>query len=304
MSLTTLLKQPEIRAAFKELTDKPKTPTATEGVNGEIKAKPITKHYSLIGTSFDYLMRFYLERHNTGCITKRWVANHSINRLMREKGDSEIDIKAKMLLKRVDYEENPPHMKYEGDRYTFDIGDTVSAGVNSYLYAECAYNRYIETGVLDDPIFIASILLGRLDYIFRAGFIDPDIGMVLKDDIQDLKNLICVIPEKEFISKDKCLLNPVFGSGSELVGGADADFIIDNTLIDIKTTQSRTITRESFNQIVGYYVLSKYDNLYDIEKVSIYFSRFGIKYTYNVNEIINEKNIKQLKDIISTTIPF
>lgn len=295
MSLTTLLKKPEIRKAFKELTTKPKTPAVNTGVNGEIKAKSITKNYALIGTSFDYLMRFYLEQHNSTCITKTWVAKRAVDTFAIRMND--MDVNTYQTIMTEMFIEGAVGLSDNGDRYSIEGDSELYTAINNYIFGVTAYNRYIKTGILSDEIFIASILLGRLDPIFRGGFIDPNLGIVFKNDIQDLKNLICVLPNEEFIFKDKCLLNPTFGSGSQIVKGADADLIIDNTLIDIKTTKSRMVTRDMFNQIVGYYVLSKFDNLYDIEKVSLYFSRYGVKYTYNVKEIISEEDITTLKNI-------
>lgn len=40
-----------------------------------LKAPPQTKNYSIVGTAFDYLLRFYLERINRNVIKDRWVAD-------------------------------------------------------------------------------------------------------------------------------------------------------------------------------------------------------------------------------------
>ena len=47
---------------------------------------------------------------------------------------------------------------------------------------------------------------------------------------------------------EKCYLNPTFGDASNLVGGADADIILDDMLIDIKTTKAISFTQEHYNQ--------------------------------------------------------
>lgn len=56
MSLTSVLKQKYIISKFKEELKYP-----VLGIKDTIKAVPLTKHYSLVGTSFDYLLKFYLE---------------------------------------------------------------------------------------------------------------------------------------------------------------------------------------------------------------------------------------------------
>ena len=70
--------------------------------------------------------------------------------------------------------------------------------------------------------------------LFRAGIGHEMIGVVHKDDVQDLKNLISVVDKKLFTAKSLCLVNPSFGSASVLVGGADTDLVMDDTLIDIR----------------------------------------------------------------------
>ena len=91
------------------------------------------------------------------------------------------------------------------------------------------------------------------------------------------------------------VLNPHFGKGSTLVGGADADLIVDGVLIDIKTTQQTSFTQDNFNQLIGYYVLSKLGKVNDsediqISKLGIYFSRYGILHTIPTRQIENHKN--------------
>ena len=92
--------------------------------------------------------------------------------------------------------------------------------------------------------------------------------------------MLSLVPEELFRAKRRCVLNPTFGRGSSLVGGADGDLIIDYTLIDIKTTKHLTFEREFFNQLIGYYVLSCIGGIDDcgrgkIKHVAIYYARYG-----------------------------
>lgn len=70
MSLTTLITEPEVRAQLKKMIRRP-------GFDGERKllAPPLTKHYSLVGTAFDYIFRFYLKRVNPLAVERsHWVS--------------------------------------------------------------------------------------------------------------------------------------------------------------------------------------------------------------------------------------
>jgi hypothetical protein len=78
----------------------------------------------------------------------------------------------------------------------------------------------------------------------------------------------------------------------KLVGGADADIIIDDMIIDIKTTKHLRLLPEDYYQLIGYYVLSLLGKLNGgrsrgkIKRLGIYFSRYGYLYTFNVKDII------------------
>ena len=72
MSLTSFLKDREVKSLFKEYFKKPRMSTKNEPM-----APPLTRHYPLVGTAFDYLMRFYLEYLNKNAISKHWVAEVS-----------------------------------------------------------------------------------------------------------------------------------------------------------------------------------------------------------------------------------
>ncbi len=71
--------------------------------------------------------------------------------------------------------------------------------------------------------------------------------------------------------------------------------VIDETLIDIKTTKSLKLEAAAFRQIVGYYALHQLGSVGELEpkakisKLAIYFSRFGYMHTMNVSDIVNPK---------------
>lgn len=257
MSLTLFTKNKEVRALFANDFKKPRGK-----IVGEIKAPPLTNHSGLVGTAFDYLLRFYLKYHNPKAIEETWVA----------------EISCKLLI-----EKNPlVHKK----------------AVKNLNFAKDAYSEFLKDGTLNEDILKSTILLAQLDPIYRADYIDENMGIVDNDDIQDLRNLISLVNLEEFKVKTYCLLNPTFGEGSVLVGGADADIVIDDQMIDIKTTKRLEITREMFNQIIGYYVLGKIGgigrekiDISNINEIGFYFSRYGMKYMYKVEEIIDFKSL-------------
>ena len=75
----------------------------------------------------------------------------------------------------------------------------------------------------------------------------------------------------------------------------DADLIIDDTLIDIKTTKNLKFERDHYDQLIGYYILNKIGgingvNNHKIQNIAIYFSRHGVLHSFPISPI--EKNPK------------
>lgn len=260
MSLTQFIKIPEIREKFAETF-----PIPVFNLKNPLICPPRTTHYGLVGTAFDYLLRFYIEYNNPGTITHRWVAEEAVK---LTKKDANLFKKANALLQKT----------------------------------KKVYKTYLQSGEINDEVLKATIFLAQLDPIFRAGYIDPNLGMAEKEDIADLRSLIDCVKVDTFKSKEICVLNPTFDIASALVGGADADLVIDNTLIDVKTTKNLRLDRDQFNQLVGYYILHRLDEPLQfadgiiIDNLGIYFSRHGVLFTVPITTILNSKKIEEFID--------
>lgn len=272
MSLTSFIKIPEVKAMFRN-----EFPLSKTALQGDMKAVPVTKNYPLVGTSFDYLFRFYMEYENPHCITKSWVAEHSI-----------------VLLKQTIDEygkKTPKEMTDAFEKMTLCLQD-----------AKDTHREYMKSGNLSDDLIKSSIILAQMDAFYRSGRIPPTLGQVESGDVQDLRNLISLVKPETFKAKETCFLNPTFGYGSQLVGGADADLIVDDILVDIKTTKFLLFTQEQYNQLIGYYILSKLGKINEsedipISKIGIYFSRHGILHTISAKEIEEHPNFTKFVDV-------
>ena len=209
MSLTSFISDKEVKAKLKKLFPLPQIK-----INKEILAQPVSNRYPLMGTAFDYLLRFYLNRINKNVVTSKWVAE-LVPETVRE--DKELyKISTKIVCK-----------------------------------AKLDYYDYLESGKLTRSLLSSAILLAQLDFIYRSGKVVEELGTVHYEDIKDLKKLISIVNPKIFKAKKTCILNPTFGKASVLVGGADADIILDDMLIDIKTTKFFKVQRQAYNQLIG-----------------------------------------------------
>ena len=276
MSLLKFLKIKDVKKKFQEYFSKTRF-----AVKKEILAPPLTKNYGRVGTAFDYLLRFYLKYLNPQTITHRWVAELSLERLKKI-----VNMKKSKLTK--DQRIVLPLWK---DWYT--------KGKEELTLAKERYTQFLETGQVTDGLIKSTIYLAKLDSIYRAGYIKKNFEYVDKNDIKDLKNLISLINQEEFKPNNNCILNPTFGNASIMVGGADADLVIDEMLIDIKTTKIFQMKREYYDQLIGYYTLYRIDGIdsmpgdNEIKKLGVYFSRHGYLHLYNIEDIIDENKFPE-----------
>ena len=81
MSLTSVLKDPSIKARFKKSFPIPRV----SGTSG-ILAPPATKKYSLIGTAFDYIARFHVKQSFPEAVEERWIAEDAVDRVKLASG--------------------------------------------------------------------------------------------------------------------------------------------------------------------------------------------------------------------------
>lgn len=292
MSLTKTLEKKEMKVLFKSylgnvkplfLSDIgdafPKTPTKMvvpppEGISS----------YSLgnVGTAYDFWFRSYLQRKN-----KITPSPHEFNivyqglQLLKEDG----------VIKNEEYDElftELLHITILRDQYCEGKEVSLEKLGEGLLIATYCQNYY------------RSRSHPRL-----RGYLDVD-----EFELLDLMNLCRHTSENapsfsDIKNKEDAQFNPTFGDGSRLVGGADADLMFDNVLIDIKTTKEFGCQAQKYNQIIGYYFLDKYyhNGKSDIERIGLYFSRQH-KYVFmNISDLSKHTNLEKMyEDFINLAV--
>jgi hypothetical protein len=103
--------------------------------------------------------------------------------------------------------------------------------------------------------------------------------------VEDLCRLSSLFYERcaQLVRPD-AVLNPIF-EGSIDIEGADADFIVDGLLINIKTTVSPKFDRQVLYQLLGY-VLLDYSDRYAIHSVGVYLARQGVLVQMPIDEFL------------------
>lgn len=279
MSLTSILnysnkQYQEFRTLLEELF-----PTPKFDCKDSIKVEPRTKNFALIGIAFDYLLRFSLTKKYKDLVHSRtWVSEDALKYF--EKGSfvtfgnpDDIDF------------DNIDSLKIKKDKENEIVTDR-------FKKSRGIYEEYINTPIgITDSLLETSLFLSRLDLIARAPFKNElSFENENKEDLNDLRLLLQNCNLELFHPKEKIILNPTFGKGSSLVGGADADLIIDNTLVDIKTTKELKITRPIFNQLICYYLLYLIGGIdghinTKIDILGLYFSRFDTLWKIPIKNI-------------------
>jgi len=242
-------------------------------------ACPKTKNYSLIGTAFDYLVRSELKRLYPNAIETKFIAENSIALVEQNiKEYGYYQAKNERIGKKELNTMRSIERKYTEERMLF-----------------------IKTGNLTDSFIETTIRFARMDVIFRAGIYDDVEKNVDPLDIEDLRALYNLIPEElKKSASNNIILNPNFGAASLKVGGADADLIIDSKMIDIKTTKEMRLDAYSWSQIVGYLILADEareteKNFPVIEKIGIYFSRYGYLWDIDADYVRKNHKYSELK---------
>lgn len=233
-------------------------------VTEPMRAPPVATHYSLVGTAFDYLVRFWLERNYEVSEQHRWIA-----------------------------EESAMYLSANCGVYARPTPANVALSFVESAKEEAA--AYVKSGEPSDHLLQSVLMLASLDQVFRSGRLGHFQSMAYSTDMNDLRGLLKVLEDSDLRNiTGPVWLNPTFGRASEMVGGADADFIAGDMLVDIKVTKTTRFTREHFNQLAGYCVL---DHLGDmrgelkkpkgarLSKAGIYFARHGVLKTVDTGAI-------------------
>ncbi len=276
LSLTSFVKSPGISNHIVK-----KWPIPPFNLEAPLRAPPLTKNYSLMGTAFDYLLRFHLKQKHPEAIEKKWIAESAVDK-----------VQARLAILEQD-ELKKPHF--------LGMHEFFKNGALELKTAKKEYAKFLKRCKLTEDLLNSIIQLARLDPYFRAGYMDRDLGSADSNDINDLKQLYELIPKKIFSGGTNVLLNPIFPFGSRLVGGADCDVILDREMIDFKTTKFLQLKKDYWVQLVGYAVLADLaltvkNDFPKLESFGIYFCRHGVTWNYPINSIYENSKYPRFRE--------
>jgi hypothetical protein len=264
MSLTSFVGMPDVKARLKLL--RPKLPRK---LSAPLKVEPRSKRYMLVGTAFDYLLRFELQRRAPHAISRAWVAEDAPEMIWRQSGSAWV---GKDLL--TDARPGQYVTPEEVAKRARALLENAKADVATFLKVKAP------TAAMHAKLAAHAIRLAKLDSVYRAGRLEPTFEEASSDDVQDLVDLLAIVPFDDLLHNTVLLLNPTFGQASDLVGGADTDLIAGDLLVDFKTTKDSEIDGGNLDQILGYLLLARKQRSVDrsfpvINRLGLYFCRHG-----------------------------
>lgn len=297
MSLTSFIKRPEVRDRIKPLR-----PPTLRKIPASIRVEPHSSRrrsnlQTVVGAAIDYLLRFDLQRRAPNATARKWVAETAAESLCpRQTVDGVRGHSVPRIAGR----------DFEASVDALEIADEVAVRAREVVDAArtaVAFHSGVETADKWHLAKIAAhaIRLAKLDPIIRAGVVDPEFDKADPADVEDLLNMLEIVPWDSLVDDETLLLNPTFGESSDMVGGADADLITGDLLIDFKTTTKNTMNGRDLDQLFGYFLLSRNEGKTDPDfpdtgRVGLYFCRHGHLCTWNVSEWAEHPDFSSIEE--------
>jgi hypothetical protein len=87
------------------------------------------------------------------------------------------------------------------------------------------------------------------------------------------------------------------------IGGADADLILDDTLIDVKTTKHFKLEWVAFYQLIGYVLLARVGGVNGnhtrgraVQRIGIYYARYGRLVAWGIHSLLTQTRLRNAEN--------
>ncbi len=125
---------------------------------------------------------------------------------------------------------------------------------------------------------------------------------------RELEDLYAAVNWTELTPTQPVLLSPTFGEGSNMVGGAIGDLVIDDLLIDVKVVKTPSVSRAWWRQAALYAILANHfgiDGAPDrrIEHVGLYLARSGRLVRVPLSELVTPEEAECIVDRLADGVP-
>lgn len=271
MNLTSYISQKVVRDRIRQAYDRPES----VGPREPLVSQQIGTDPRLIGTAFDYLLRFHVERLNPGAISKTWVSEAVVLAIEKALANGR-PIRVQDSSKRIN---GKMCEIYGADE---DPGTTARKVRNAFERARTEYRRYISGGPLRRELLSSCCVLARLDWMFRRGLdfggLSGKWNTCKESELIELRQLLAAVDPGLFAASKRCVLNPRFQTN---LLAADGDLLIDDKIIEIKVVSRYRQDQRDWDQLFGYYALYRHAGVEGVHRnaqirhLGIYSARFA-----------------------------
>ena len=118
-----------------------------------------------------------------------------------------------------------------------------------------------------------------------------------------VRRAFTLIPWDSLAGPGRVLLNPGFGKASEELGGADADLMVGDALVDVKSGRRCSVGIEAIRAVVAYALIANHFGVtghrrVHIERVGIYLARIGEIQVFSLRDCIDETDEEGVLEVL------
>lgn len=269
-------------------------PNPGTDVCGEVEVEHHSHSHILVGDSFDRLCKCWLSHRCQTVIdpqqtrTRLWHTGNLIperETLIYENGDQpdEAILESERLVSKSSHRDR-----------------TIVRMVPEPLHnAGKQITQFIETGMDANSAVSAALLYSGWSPESSDGPSTLDMDSFNDELVEEVQGLFNHLRSQEWTTGDCVYLGPNFGRHSCILEG-EADFIVDDMLIDVKTTADGRFTKRHWRQLLAYYILNdiqrelyeatdRTDEEYpEITTVGVYFARFAELRRIRIENVIDD----------------
>ena len=269
MSLRNLLKRPVVRAAFKRLAMSERTPASLR--RSPILIPSAGGPRGLAGTTFDYVVRAHLARE----LRNSTVIVHCETSIL-DSADKDL---------AQAYGASSKHWR--------KLVEDAKKEIIAYTMGNGEARRIAEVGQY----------ISMMDVYYRSGYFDPTFrpNTDVRDEVLRLLDLFD--PVIRLSPQRSCVFGPTFYRSNWV--NADADLVVDDRLIDLKTTVKPEVSLDALLQLAGYVALQKISGAHarwseaePLTSVELYFARYGKLVRWPVSTLFPNNGLQQFCDVL------
>jgi hypothetical protein len=264
-SLAEFVEQPAMKALFDSTSGK----LPVKKFKADLLVPSCGHSHSLVGTAADYLIRLNLHK---ACTARGIPVSRSL--LV-----AEVAVERARLIARF-----RPYV----DRWSRHVE-----------FAKQMFEEFIKgEDVSSERIVGACQYLAKLDVLVRTGDMRPESLAINEAVSTELKEIWSTLDIQGLLNpRHHVVLNPAMVGNMGNLDGADADIVVDDTIVDIKTVLEPRVRRDFLRQLAGYAALAELGGFElspsasgkarprPVRNIAVLFPRYNEIRTFSISEV-------------------